>query len=164
MAVNLERLMYPLLWVITVVITGLSIAGIANAQLPQAQHFFIVILVLIVFIGVVSAGAYSCRSKSNYNYEVNEDVVKPTKGRENQAFQAEEGRAAPGEKPGAQQKWVSNYVPYGDLPAGKAAAAAEEDETAKASTSAATSSSNGVEQKWKKNYVPYKEGDAAAKE
>ena len=80
-------------------------------------------------------------------------------------LQAEEGRAAPGEKPGAQQKWVSNYVPYGDLPAGKAAAAAaEEDETAKASTSAATSSSNGVEQKWKKNYVPYKEGDAAAKE
>ena len=91
---EMSRCMYPLthfislcLQVITVVITGLSIAGIANAQLPQAQHFFIVILVLIVFIGVVSAGAYSCRSKSNYNYEVNEDVVKPTKGRENQAFQ-----------------------------------------------------------------------------
>ena len=73
--------------IISIIITGLSIAGIANAQLPQAQHFFIVILVLIVFIGLVSAAAYSCRSKSNYNYEVNEEAVKPAKGRENQAFQ-----------------------------------------------------------------------------
>ena len=73
--------------VVGIVITGLSIAGIANAQLPQAQHFFIVILVLIVFILLVSAAAYSCRSKANYNYEVNEEAVKPTKGRENQAFQ-----------------------------------------------------------------------------
>ena len=73
--------------VICVIVSGLSIAGIVNAQLPQAQHFFIVILVLIVFIGLVSAAAYSCRSKSNYNYEVNEEAVKPTKGRQNQAFQ-----------------------------------------------------------------------------
>lgn len=155
MAVNLEKTMYPLLWVICVIVSGLSIAGIVNAQLPQAQHFFIVILVLIVFIGLVSAAAYSCRSKSNYNYEVNEEAVKPTKGRQNQAFQAEEGKAAPGEKQGTQQKWVSNYVPYGDLPAGKASATAE-DETA-------ASTSNGVEQKWKKNYVPYKEEDSNEK-
>jgi len=155
MAVNVEKFMYPLLWVVGIVITGLSIAGIANAQLPQAQHFFIVILVLIVFILLVSAAAYSCRSKANYNYEVNEEAVKPTKGRENQAFQAEEGKAAPGEKPGTQQKWVSNYVPYGDLPAGRASATVE-DETAAVKDA---STSNGVEQKWKKNYVPFKEGD-----
>ena len=80
---------------VSIVITGLSIAGIANAQLPQAQHFFIVILVLIVFIAVVSAGAYSCRSKSNYNYEVNEDAVKPTKGRENRAFQVTSDERVP---------------------------------------------------------------------
>jgi len=157
MAVNLEKFMYPLLWVICIVVAGLSIAGISNAQLPQSQHFFIVILVLILFIGLLSAAAYSSRSKSNYNYEVNEEAVKPTKGRENQAFQAEEGKAAPGEKPGAQQKWVSNYVPYGDLPAGSASASVTaENETA----APAASTSNGIEQKWKKNYVPFKEGDA----
>ena len=76
------------------------------------------------------------------------------------SFQAEEGRAAPGEKPGAQQKWVSNYVPYGDFPGGKASSAATEDETAAAKDA---STSNGVEQKWTKNYVPFKEGDADEK-
>ena len=75
-------------------------------------------------------------------------------------FQAEEGKAAPGEKPGTQHKWVSNYVPYGDLPSGRAAAAAAvtaEDETATGVKEASTS--NCVEQKWKKNYVPFKETD-----
>ena len=76
------------------------------------------------------------------------------------SFQAEEGRAAPGEKPGSQQKWVSNYVPYGDFPAGKASSATE-DETAAAAKDASTS--NGVDPKWTKNYVPFKEGDADEK-
>ena len=75
------------------------------------------------------------------------------------SFQAEEGRAAPGEKPGSQQKWVSNYVPYGDFPAGKASSATE-DETAAAKDA---STSNGVDPKWTKNYVPFKEGDADEK-
>ena len=79
----------------------------------------------------------------------------------NSSFQAEEGRAAPGEKPGSQQKWVSNYVPYGDFPAGKASSAATEDETAAAAKDASTS--NGVDPKWTKNYVPFKEGDADEK-
>jgi hypothetical protein len=75
--------------VLGVVISALCISGIANAQLPYSQHLFIVILVLTLFLAAVSVAAYCCKTKANYNYEVNEEAAKCKKasGKDNRAFQ-----------------------------------------------------------------------------
>ena len=70
----------------------------------------------------------------------------------NNAFHAEEGKAkksssAPNSnaKGGSNDKWVSNYVPYGEYPKGESAG-----------DDAGPEQSNG-DAAWKKNYVAYSE-------
>ena len=53
-------------------------------------------------------------------------------------------------------KWVNNYVPYGEYPSGTVTTVVQE-------MTPASSEQNG-ETRWKKNYVPYDEKDSGAVE
>ena len=57
---------------------------------------------------------------------------------------------------GNTEKWVSNYVPYGDFPAGSGGSGGEAPQQQQ-------QQQNG-EASWKKNYVPYKEGGGGTDE
>ena len=59
---------------------------------------------------------------------------------------------------GSKEKWVSNYVPYGEYPAGKGG---EGGSGGEAPAQQNISSTNG-ETKWKKNYVAYQEEQEGA--
>ena len=67
-------------------------------------------------------------------------------------FSAEEGKAGQNK-----EKWVSNYVPYGDYPDGSKAItgnSVSSEQTAVTVESEVQPHVNG-DAKWKKNYVPY---------
>jgi len=125
----------PLLWVVGLVIGALASAGIAGAQFNSSQHLFIVILVLMLFMGMVSCCHCILNKGAKDNYEVND----AEKGKENVAYDTTaetetkkngELQSQPGQPPAGQEqngttpnasgdeKWVSNYVPFGDYPKG----------------------------------------------
>jgi len=121
---NYVTLLY---WVVGITALGLVIAGAAGSQLPHIQHLLIAAVVLLVFMWVVSL--VNCIiNKSSSNYEVNKDAEKG--GQENTAFDGENARKSGGEQSQQQngsssqqsgsgdEKWVSNYVPFGDYPKG----------------------------------------------
>lgn len=119
-----------LLWVVGIIIGALAIAAIAaignvDAELPNISYVnsvLIAMLVLLVFMGIVSL-AVCFMNKSKNNYEVNKDAEK---GKENTAFDHGESSKKTGEQNGSTaqpagpggEKWVSNYVPFGDFPNG----------------------------------------------
>lgn len=138
-----------------IVVCGLAIGGIGKAQLLEAQHLFTAILVLTLFVLVLTAllflRSFCAKRKAGgvNNYDIN-GAENAKGGRAvtstSKAGVANAGYAAGGE--GAKnEKWVSNYVPYGDLPAG----------TVTSVTSVEVTSEVNGEAKWKKNYVEYKE-------
>jgi len=115
-----------LLWVFGIIIGALAIAAIAAIgdeeenieNIPYVESVLIAILVLLILMGCVAL-AVCFMNKSKDNYEVNKDAEK---GKENAAFDHGEasknqqnGSSAPA--PGS-EKWVSNYVPFGDFPKG----------------------------------------------
>jgi len=120
-----------LLWVVGIIIGALAIAAIAAigdvdseiANISYVNSVLIAMLVLLVFMGIVSL-AVCFMNKSKNNYEVNKDAEK---GRENTAFDhGESSKKTGGEQNGStappagtgNEKWVSNYVPFGDFPKG----------------------------------------------
>jgi len=119
-----------LLWVVGIIIGALAIAAIAaigdiDAEIQKVSYVnsvLIAMLVLLVFMGIVSL-AVCFMNKSKNNYEVNKDAEK---GKENTAFDHGESSKKTGEQNGStaqpagtgDEKWVSNYVPFGDFPKG----------------------------------------------
>jgi len=119
-----------LLWVVGVIIGALAIAAIAAIgdvdseieNISYVNSVLIAMLVLLVFMGIVSL-AVCFMNKSKNNYEVNKDAEK---GKENTAFDHGESSKKTGEQNGSTaqpagpggEKWVSNYVPFGDFPNG----------------------------------------------
>merc|ERR1712172_266000 len=116
-----------LLWVVGIIIGALAIAAIGDvdAEIPNISYVnsvLIAMLVLLVFMGIVSL-AVCFMNKSKNNYEVNKDAEK---GKENTAFDHGESSKKTGEQNGSTaqpagpggEKWVSNYVPFGDFPNG----------------------------------------------
>lgn len=78
-------------------------------------------LVFIILIGIVSAAQLILQRKSQSVYDVQAggssgDVEKGSKEAENKAFERVEKKE---EK--TEEKWVKNYVPYGDYPNGNEA-------------------------------------------
>lgn len=117
-----------LLWIVGIVVGALAIAGIPQSQNNNSQHIFIVILVLVLFMGMVSMANCILSKGTKDNYEVND----AEKGKENTAYDNESEPKKNGETPAQQnqgqngstpaasgdEKWVSNYVPFGDYPKG----------------------------------------------
>merc|ERR1711923_680171 len=121
---NYVTLLY---WVVGVTALGLVIAGIHGSQLPHIQHLLIVAVVLLVFMWVVSLVNCIINKSCKDNYDVNKDAEK---GQENTAFDGENSKKSGGENSQQQngssaqqsgsgdEKWMSNYVPFGDYPKG----------------------------------------------
>lgn len=135
--------------VIGLTIFALSIAGIPMAQDMTAHVLFIVILVLTILAFLISLMVYCVTKKtSKSDYDVNKKQSKG--GKDNKAFRAEEGKGN-AEVKGAKktgEKWVNNYVPFGDYPAG---------EVNQIATVESENEVKNGDPKWKKNYVPYQE-------
>ena len=94
------------------------------------------------------------------------DSLPRKSGATNKAYIAEQ--AASGNKGsggssgvGTDQKWVSNYVPYGEYPKGSTNGAVTT-YSVEHETAAGNGVSNG-DNKWQKNYVPYEEEDQREK-
>jgi len=124
-----------LLWVVGIIIGALAIAAIAaigdvdseieniSTNISYVNSVLIAMLVLLVLMGCVSL-AVCFMNKSKNNYEVNKDAEKG--GKENTAFDHGESSKKTGEQNGStalpagpgDEKWVSNYVPFGDFPKG----------------------------------------------
>jgi len=121
------QLLVVLFWIIGIVIAALSITGIPQAQNPTCVHLFIVILVLVIFMGMVSLANCLLSKGNKDNYEVN-DAEKG--GKENTAFdnesdskkdqqqQQQTNGTTAGTSGKEDEKWVQNYVPFGDYPKG----------------------------------------------
>lgn len=146
---------FRLFQIVGIVICGLAIGGIAQAQLLEAQHLFVAILVLVLFVLVVTAllflRSFCAKRKADgvNNYDIN-GAEGGKGGRAVTSTSSKVGVANAGysgAEAGKSEKWVSNYVPYGDLPAG----------TVTSVTSVEVTSEVNGEAKWKKNYVEYKE-------
>merc|ERR1711936_951365 len=170
---KVKKIHKPVLVFLCVLVIVLSIAGAAfsvysydvtdvasdmNAkhekfasQLKTAQDLFICIIIfsilallLLVFVKFQKSGEAS-------KYEINEKSEKQVNGGiDNTAFD--------GEKGAKKEKWMDNYVPYGQFPKGNTI---EEEVTVEnekdKSSSEKVTDSNKEDDKWKDNYVPYEE-------
>jgi len=118
-----------LLWICGIIIIAMTIPSAILAQIPTVQHYQYVILILIVFMGVISlANCYLSKGVKD-NYRVNNVERGVAGGKENKAYENEAEKKTNNQTdaqdpsktngaPGTDQKWVSNYVPYGDYPKG----------------------------------------------
>jgi len=157
----------------------LSIAGIsvAQTQLIVSQQLFIVIL-FFCLLSLLIHGVYkllkgSGTSKYQISDKKNKSSGKMKKkkersetdkadtagkvGTENKAFDAEKGE-------NKDEKWVKNYVPYDEYPAGSSISVESETGEKKRREEERGEKEEKVEtigeikdEKWKQNYVPYEE-------
>lgn len=116
-----------LFWILGVVVLGLIINSAIETQQPQLRDQLIAGALLLVFMWIVSAVVLIMDLLCKDNYDVNKDTEK---GQENTAFDAENSRKNGGENSqqpngsssqqsgSGDEKWVSNYVPFGDYPKG----------------------------------------------
>jgi len=126
-----SNLVALLLLTIGLVIGALAIAAIPETQNLKINTILVVILVLLVFMGGVSLVNCIINKSCKDNYEVNKDAEK---GKENTAFdhaddskkngvdskptQQQNGNSTLQTVPDNDEKWDSNYVPFGDYPKG----------------------------------------------
>jgi len=124
-----SNLVALLLLMVGVAIGALAIAAIPETQNLKINTILVVILVLLMFMGGVSLVNCVINKSCKDNYEVNKDSEK---GKENTAFdhaddskkngvesqpsQQQNGTSAL-ETDNGDEKWGSNYVPFGDYPA-----------------------------------------------
>eukprot|EP00090_Calanus_glacialis_P044209 TRINITY_DN7867_c0_g1_i1.p1 TRINITY_DN7867_c0_g1~~TRINITY_DN7867_c0_g1_i1.p1 ORF type:complete len:193 (-),score=64.06 TRINITY_DN7867_c0_g1_i1:146-724(-) len=125
-------------------------AGVSIAKnLKTAQDLFICIIIFSVLAILLSLFVKFQKSGDQSKYEINEKSEKSTKGLDNVAFDGEKG---------VKEKWMDNYVPYGQFPKGSAI---EEEVTVENEKDNKTlekvTDSNKDDEKWKENYVPYEE-------
>merc|ERR1711962_1240424 len=94
------------------------------------------------------------KKKASNTADKTDGEPKEIKGQENKAYDAEKGPDA-GEKK-EEDKWVKNYVPYDEYPAGKADTISVENE-GEQKRRVDEKGEKESEEKWKENYVPYEE-------
>ena len=102
--------------ILGIIIFAIAIAGIDQSIYRLNRDYFIVILAFIILIGVVSIiqFIYQRKSQSVYDVQGSVDAEKGSnKGAENKSFEQVEKKE--------DEKWVKNYVPYGDYPNGSEA-------------------------------------------
>merc|ERR1711973_659757 len=128
-------------WGICILVICLSIAGIsvAQTQLLVSQRLFIVIL-FFCFLALLLQGVYKLLKGSGQSkYEISERKMKKEQGAEKK-----------------QEKWVKNYVPYDEYPAGDTITVESETGEEKRREEE-KGEKEEKEEKWKENYVPYEE-------
>jgi len=120
---NYVTLLY---WVLGVIVFALVIHTSVSEPL-QNRNPLIAAAVLLVLMFVVSLVNCIIDNSCKDNYDVNKDTEK---GQENTAFDGDNSRKNGGESSQQQngsaaqqagsgdEKWVSNYVPFGDYPKG----------------------------------------------
>ena len=80
-------------------------------------------------------------------FQISEKTEKTSKGLDNVAFDGEK-----------KEKWMDNYVPYGQFPKGNTIEEGVTVENEKDNKSQEkVTDSNKEDEKWKENYVPYEE-------
>merc|ERR1712131_371245 len=173
MADKCKKYLKFVFWGICLLTICLSIAGIsiAHTKIKVAQDLFIVIL-FFCLLAVFLQGVYKLlKTTGTSKYEISDkkaggkkkatSTVDKTdsgrlkkRGQGNKAIDAEKG---PAEK--EEDKWVKNYVPYDEYPAGKAdtISVENEGEQKRRVEEKGEKETEEKEEKWKENYVPYEE-------
>ena len=114
-------------------------------------------LLTTIFLLQISDKKAGGKKKKTSTADKTDGKPKEIKGQENKAFDAEKGpdTSAAGEKK-EEDKWVKNYVPYDEYPAGKADTISVENE-GEQKRRVEEKGEKESEEKWKENYVPYEE-------
>jgi len=172
-----RKIFYLFVCVLTVV---LSIAGItiASTDVNASRDIYIAILVFSLICLMVEltfrllrkSGAQSKYEVSERKEEASEKKLEKkeagavTNGVENKGFDVEKGE-------GQEEKWVKNYVPYGDNPDGKSAdtvntvtetdndVTGEEKRREEEKGEKENKKEGEGDEKWKENYVPHSEAE-----
>merc|ERR1711976_161549 len=121
---------------------------------------------------VVSVIEACLKKSSRKNYDVNDSkqVNLQNGGKDNKAFDIEEGRngAANGDIVATKEdvKWTNNYVPFEGYPKGNVENEATNGKASSSSVNHIESADKGAYggEKWKQNYVPYDDPDENKKE
>jgi len=163
MGEKIKKIYKPVAGLLCVLIIVLSISGAAISAggdetstsqnlhlLKTSQDLFICVIIFSTFALLLALFVKFNKSGDKSKYEINEKSEKPPKGLDNVAFD--------GEKGAKKEKWMENYVPYGQFPKGSAI---EEEtvtvENEKVMDSNKEVDSNKDDEKWKENYVAYEE-------
>merc|ERR1711874_864146 len=175
MADKMKKMLKPVLGFPCVLVTILAIAGAAisafpgevsvsketgdhiatvgapselTSKLKTAQDLFICIIISILAL-LLALFVKLQKSGDQSKYEINEKSEKASKGLDNVAFDGEKG---------VKEKWMDNYVPYGQFPKGSSIEEEVVVENEKDSkTQEKVTDSNKEDEKWKENYVPYED-------
>merc|ERR1712212_1207627 len=132
--------------------TGDHIATVGADQdlvgkLKTAQDLFICIIIFSILAILLALFVKFQKSGDQSKYEISEKTEKTSKGLDNVAFDGEK-----------KEKWMDNYVPYGQFPKGNSIEDGVTVENEKESKSQEkVTDSNKEDEKWKENYVPYEE-------
>merc|ERR1712013_330608 len=169
---NSKKIVKPVLAFLCVLVTILAIAGAAITafsgevstsketgdlvtsvgadqdmigKLKTAQDLFIIIFSILAIL--LALFAKFQKSGDQSKYEISEKTEKASKGLDNVAFDGEK-----------KEKWMDNYVPYGQFPKGNSIEEGVTVENEKDNKSQEkVTDSNKEDEKWKDNYVPYEE-------
>jgi len=171
---NSKKIVKPVLAFLCVLVTILAIAGAAITafsgevstsketgdlvtsvgadqdligKLKTAQDLFICIIIFSILAILLALFAKFQKSGDQSKYEISEKTEKASKGLDNVAFDGEK-----------KEKWMDNYVPYGQFPKGNSIEEGVTIENEKDNKSQEkVTDSNKEDEKWKDNYVPYEE-------
>merc|ERR1711877_42110 len=152
MGEKVKKIYKPIAVFLCVLVIILSIAGAAItvfSEVPQtnqetlktAQDLFICVIIFSIIALILGLFVRFQKGGDKSKYEINEKSDKSAKGLDNVAFDGEKG---------TKEKWMDNYVPYGQFPKG---APIEEEVVVENEKDNKTEE----EEKWKENYVPYEE-------
>jgi len=173
MADKIKKVLKPVLGFLCVLVTILAIAGAAISAYPgevdtskvqvttleagadiieklkTAQDLFICIIIFSIIALLLALFVKFQKSGDQSKYEISEKNEKASKGLDNVAFDGEKG---------VKEKWMDNYVPYGQFPKGSSIEEEVSVENEKDNkTLEKVTDSNKDDEKWKENYVPYEE-------
>merc|ERR1712128_258508 len=125
-------------------ISTLGAGAAVTGKLKTAQDLFICIIIFSILALALALFVKFQKSGDQSKYEISE---KTSKGLDNVAFDGEKG---------VKEKWMDNYVPYGQFPKGNAIEeeVIVENEKDSKTQDKVIVDSNKDDEKWKENYVP----------
>jgi len=138
-------------------ISTLGAGAAVTSKLKTAQDLFICIIIFSILALALALFVKFQKSGDQSKYEISEKSEKASKGLDNVAFDGEKG---------VKEKWMDNYVPYGQFPKGNAIeeVVIVENEKDSKTQDKVIVDSNKDDEKWKENYVPYEEEEKEKKE
>merc|ERR1712106_235129 len=135
-------------------ISTLGAGAAVTSKLKTAQDLFICIIIFSILALALALFVKFQKSGDQSKYEISEKSEKASKGLDNVAFDGEKG---------VKEKWMDNYVPYGQFPKGNVIEEEVVVENEKDNkTQEKVTDSNKDDEKWKDNYVAYEEEEKTA--